>query len=188
MSQRGSYPYHEESGFQVVRLSYSRLAMYVLLPAETSSLQQFQANLSSAVWEKWIERLEMTQGHICLPGFKLAYSAKLNTALDKLGMGIVFTPRQARFDTISPPPPAIWIDEVLHRAFVEVNEEGTEAAAITAATLWFGSTFTKPSRTFRMIVDRPFFFAIRDDRTGTIWFMGAVEEPDSEAGLSEAKR
>jgi serpin B len=190
MSQHGSYPYHEESGFQAVRLGYqnSRLAMYVFLPAKTSSLHEFQENLSSAVWDKWMERLETTRGHILLPRFKLAYSAKLKVALDKLGMGIVFAPGHARFDTISPPPPAIWVDEVLHRAFVEVNEEGTEAAAITEAGLrCLGSMVTKPPRTFQMVVDRPFFFAIRDDHTGTIWFMGAVEKPDFEDGLSEAK-
>jgi serpin B len=125
-----------------------------------------------------MERLVKAPGHIRLPRFKLAYDTKLKVALDKLGMGIAFAPGQARFDTIIPPPPAIWVDEVLHRAFVEVNEEGTEAAAITdAELLGFGSE--PPS--FQMIVDRPFFLAMRDDHTGTMWFMGAVEEPDLEA-------
>jgi serine protease inhibitor len=181
MSQHGSYPYHEESGFQAVRLGYknSRLAMYVFLPAKTSSLQQFQENMNSVEWDKWMERLETAPGHIRLPRFKLAFSAKLKVALDKLGMGIVFAPGEARFDTIIPPPPAIWVDEVLHRAFVEVNEEGTEAAATTdGELLGFGSE--PPS--FQMIVDRPFFLAIRDDHTGTMWFMGAVEDPSLDAG------
>lgn len=180
MSQQGAYSYHEESGFQAVRLGYksSRLAMYVFLPAKTSNLQHFQENLSSVAWDKWMERLKTTPGHVTLPRFKLAYSAKLRVALDRLGMGVVFAPGRARFDAISPPPPAIWVDEVLHRAFVEVNEEGTEAAAFTAATAVFSSVISKPPRTFQMIVDRPFFFAIRDDHTGTIWFMGAIEEPD----------
>ena len=68
----------------------------------------------------------------------------------------------------------------LHRAFVEVNEEGTEAAAVSAVhAVALSMRPTKPPRTFEMIVDRPFFFAIRDDLTNTILFMGSVEEPDS---------
>jgi len=127
-------------------------------------------------------RFEPAEGNICLPRFRLACSTKLKVALDKLGMGTVFAPGQARFDTISPPPPAIWVDEVLHRAFVEVDEKGTEAAAFTGQILWLSS---EPPRAFEMTVDRPFFFAIRDDHTGTIWFMGSVEEPDLENRLSE---
>ena len=187
MSQNGSYAYHEESGFQAVRLGYenSRLAMYVFLPAKTSSLQKFQESLSSAAWDQWMKQWEPAEGQIDVPRFKLAYSAKLKVALDRLGMGTVFAPGQARFDAISAPPPAIWVDEVLHRAFIEVNEKGTEAAAITGEIFCLS---LEPPRLFKMIVDRPFFFAIRDDHTGTIWFMGSVEEPDLENGLSEPQR
>ena len=88
--------------------------------------------------------------------------------------------RIARFDDINPPPPEIWIAQILHRAFVEVNEEGTEAAAVTAATMPLSALrASKPPRTFEMIVDRPFFFAICDDQTNTILFMGSVEDPNS---------
>ena len=132
-----------------------------------------------------MKELEPGEGQISLPRFKLAYSTKLKVALDKLGMGTAFVPGQARFDAISPPPPAIWVDEVVHRAYVEVDEKGTEAAAITAKDLLCFSSETPPP--FQMIVDRPFFFAIRDDHTGTIWFMGSVEEPDLENGPSDPR-
>ena len=181
MSQYGSYSYHEESKFQAVRLPYttSRLAMYVFLPAKRSSLQEFRQNLDSAAWDKWTRQLKTTSGHIRLPRFKLTYHAMLNGALSNLGMGIAFDPQRARFDTINPPPPEIWIGQVLHRAFVDVNEEGTEAAAVTGAMMAVSASCQPRIRTFEMIVDRPFFFAIRDDRTNTILFMGSVEEPDS---------
>jgi serpin B len=113
-----------------------------------------------------------------LPRFKRAHSANLESALRKLGMEIAFDPRRARFDSIVLPPSNIWISQVLHRAFVEVNEEGTEAAAVTDATMYFSSEMPSP-RTFEMVVDRPFFFVICDNYTNTILFMGSVEEPGS---------
>lgn len=181
MSQYGSYPYYADSKFQAVRLKYktSRLAMYVFLPAKNSGLQEFQQNLNSAAWDKWTQRLETFVGHIRFPRFKLKYGAKLNSALEKLGMGIAFDRRRARFDTINLPPPEIWISGVIHRAFVEVNEEGTEAAAVTAVTATRLGSAPPPPRFFEMIVNRPFFFAICDDHTKTILFMGSVEEPNS---------
>jgi serine protease inhibitor len=183
MSQYGSYSYYEDSKFQAVCLPYktSRLAMYVFLPARKSSLRDFQLDLNSGAWDKWMRRFETMEGHLRLPRFKLTYQAALNGPLSQLGMAPAFDPQRARFDTISPPPPAIWIDTVLHRAFVEVNEEGTEAAATTAAMMPASAKYSPPRiRRFEMIVDRPFFFAICDTSTNTILFMGSVEEPDSE--------
>lgn len=182
MSQNGSYPYYEESKFQAVRLAYktSRLAMYIFLPAKESNLAEFRQTFDSATWDGWVRRFETVKGHIRLPRFKLTYESNLYSALARLGMGIAFDPERARFDVIHPPPPAIWIDQVLHRAFVEVNEEGTEAAAVTTARMFcLSASHTKPPRTFKMVVDRPFFFAIHDDHTKSILFMGSVEQPHS---------
>jgi serpin B len=152
--------------------------MYVFLPAKRSSLTEFRQNLNSATWDKWTRRLKVIEGHIRIPRFRLTYESKLNSALAKLGMEIAFDPRRARFDAIHPPPPHIWIDRVIHRAFVEVNEEGTEAAAVTAVHMVALSMRPiKPPRPFEMIVDRPFFFAICDDETKSILFMGSIEEP-----------
>ena len=182
MSQWGSYPYYEESKFQAVRLRYKtlRLAMYIFLPSQKSSIAEFQQNLNSAAWDKWTQRLETTKGNIRLPRFKLTYEAILNSALEKLGMGTAFDRHRARFDAIKLPPPEIWIGQILHRAFIEVNEEGTEAAAVTATMMPLSALRpSKPPRTFEMIVNRPFFFAICDDQTNTILFMGSVEDPNS---------
>ena len=183
MSQYGSYSYYEDSRFQAVRLPYEtpRLAMYVFLPAKKSSLREFQLDLNSGAWDKWMRRFKSMEGHLRLPRFKLTCQAMLNSPLSQLGMALAFDPQRARFDAISPPPPAIWIETVLHRAFVEVNEEGTEAAATTFAMMPLSSEYGRPRiRTFEMIVDRPFFFAICDTLANTILFMGSVEEPDSE--------
>jgi serpin B len=182
MSQYGSYSYYEDSRFQAVRLPYktSRLAMYVFLPAKKSSLREFRLDLNSGAWDKWMRRFEAMEGHLRLPRFKLTYQAMLNGPLSQLGMALAFDPKHARFDAICPSPPAIWIGTVLHRAFVEVNEEGTEAAATTAAMMPASAEYSRPRiRKFEMIVDRPFFFSICDTFTNTILFMGSVEEPDS---------
>jgi serine protease inhibitor len=181
MGQSGSYFYYEESSFQAVRLPYktSRLGMYVFLPAKGSSLRKFREKLGSAAWEEWMGRFTWTEGHIRLPRFKLTYRTELTGALEKLGMGIAFDRARARFDGISVPPPEIWLGQVLHQAFVEVNEAGTEAAAVTrvGVTMAAARVPTRPPRRFQMIVDRPFFFAISDSETNTVLFMGCVEEP-----------
>lgn len=178
MDQYGTYSYCEQSKFQAVRLGYKtpRLAMYVFLPAKSSTLLEFQRSLSANAWNKWKGKFEMVEGRVRIPRFKLTYQASLTKSLGALGMEIAFDRQRARFDGIHPPPPAIWIDEVAHRAYVEVNEDGTEAAAATAGLFCLSAT-GKPKRTFKMVVDRPFFFAICDDSTNTILFMGAVEEP-----------
>jgi serine protease inhibitor len=179
MCQCGYYLYHEESKFQAIGLRYKGgLTMYLFLPAKTSNLKEFQQNLAPAVWDQWMGRFKGSAGQIGLPRFTLTYGANLKGALDKLGMGIAFDPRRARFDTIHPPPPELWISQIFHQAFVEVNEEGTEAAAITDATEYFSSEEPSP-RSFEMIVDRPFFLAICDNHTHTVLFMGSVEEPSS---------
>jgi serine protease inhibitor len=181
MPQKGSYSYYEDPGVQAVRLPYktSRLAMYVFLPAKSSSLQEFRRNLNSAAWDDWMQKLGPRMGEIYLPRFKLTYQATLNSALSTLGMGIAFDPQRARFDTINLPPPEMWIEKALHRAFINVNEDGTEAAATTVVENDGASTRRQPAHIFEMIVNRPFFFAIYDDFTSTILFMGSVEETDS---------
>jgi serpin B len=178
MSQRGTYSYHQESGFQAVRLPFDtdRLAMYVFLPAENSNLGKFVEKLYETEWDKWIRRMDRRKGMVCFPRFKFETSYELKTALQRLGMGAAMD-ADARFDGICTPPP-IWISQVLHRAFVEVNEVGAEAAAATVVVMVAKSMYSREKdRSFVMVVNRPFFFAIRDDQTGTVLFMGAVEDP-----------
>jgi len=104
----------------------------------------------------------------------------LRDALAGLGMARAFDPKRAEFAGIRSGPPPIWIDNVLHHAVAEVNEEGTEAAAATA-TLMGGMAARRepPEPTFEMIVDRPFLFVIRDQASGNILFMGSVVDPTS---------
>ena len=120
-----------------------------------------------------MQQFHKREGSVKIPRFKLEYETDLIPALSALGMGIAFT-RQANFSGLSSIP--VQIDQVKHKTFVEVNEEGTEAAAVTSIGIRTTSVMI-PTEPFNMVVNRPFFCAIRDNQTGTILFMGAIAEP-----------
>ena len=168
MRREGEYPYFRGTNFEATRLPYGdgRLGMYIFLPSRDSSLNKFLRNLNADNWEGWISQFQDRRHEMMLPRFKLEYEVRLNDTLEALGMGIAFG-SGADFSGMGP---SLFISEVRHKTFVEVNEEGTEAAAVTAVV----GVKSIPS-VFR--VDRPFFFAIYDAETETILFMGTVTEP-----------
>jgi serine protease inhibitor len=180
MRQLGRYSYHEDLKSQAVVLPYvGGVALYVVLPAAGIDARQFQQSLSSGTWESRLARFNEADGTIQIPRFKLDYRAQLDQTLKVLGMERAFDPNRAEFDGVRAEQIPIWIDQVLHRAVAEVNEEGTEAAAATAAMYCCSSSASikRTPRLFQMIVDRPFFVVIRDEATGTILFMGWVGDP-----------
>jgi serine protease inhibitor len=183
MLQMGSFRYWEQPEFQAVVLPYqgSRIAMYLFLPARNSSLEKLHSSLSAARWDMWRKQFAETRGSVRLPRFKMSYSAWLRPALIKLGMERAFDPKRAEFGGIRNEPPQVWIDQVLHRAIAEVNEEGTEAAAATMSVLMATSALRpqRPEPSFQMIVDRPFLFLIRDETSGNILFLGSVVDPSA---------
>jgi serpin B len=177
MSQSGRYRYFQGNQFQAVSLPYGaeKMSLYVFLPEKSSNLNAFLASLNTQSWEDWMPQFRSTPGDLVLPRFKLEYEMVLNDALKALGMGAAFDPQAANFKEMYAASPSanVFIGEVKHKTFVEVNEEGTEAAAATSGQM-FVTSYTPP---FKMVVDRPFFCAIRDNQTGTILFMGAIVEP-----------
>ena len=168
MRREGEYPYFHGEGFEATSLPYGdgRVSMYIFLPNPNSNLNKFLRDLTAESWEGWISQLQDRRQTMMLPRFKLEYEVRLNDTLEALGMGIAFG-GGANFSGMGP---SLFISEVRHKTFVEVNEEGTEAAAVTAVV---GVKSLPPA--FR--VDRPFFFAIYDAETETILFMGTVTEP-----------
>jgi serpin B len=177
MHQSGKYFYFQGDGFQAVSLPYGsgQVSMYLFLPAKGSSLVEFQKKLSAASWDSWMRRFVLTDGEIAVPRFKVQYDITLNDALKALGMGIAFEPGRADFSGIIKSSEA-FISEVKHKALAEVNEEGTVAAAVTSVGVFVTSAGPEP-KPFRMIVDHPFFCAIRDNKTGTLLFMGSITDP-----------
>jgi serpin B len=159
-------------GFKAVRLPYGqeRYAMYLFLP--DGNLKEFYEKLTVKDWQQWMENFEEKQAEIYLPRFKAEYKSELKDALTNLGMGQAFSDF-ADFSGMT--PGGGWcINRVIHQAAIEVNERGTEAAAATAVEM----KLTSLPQYFTVRVDRPFFFAIRDDVTGTLLFMGEINNPE----------
>jgi serine protease inhibitor len=141
-------------------------------------LDQFERNLTPENWENWMRGFRITPGELTLPRFKVEYEADLNDMLKALGMAEAFDPLRANFSGIAELNPGnrIYISKVKHKAFAEVNEEGTEAAAVTSVVGNLTSA-QQPQENFIMKVDHPFFFAIRDNATGVVLFIGSVADP-----------
>jgi serine protease inhibitor len=178
MTQSGKYDYYEAKNFQAVSLPYGsgRVSMYVFLPSAGTSIGQFLPSLTAANWDVWMKSFSKTQGAIVLPRFKVEYEITLNDALKALGMGVAFDPDRANFGGMFQTTQNAFISKVKHKTFAEVNEEGTEAAAVTSAEISVTS-IAQPRKSFRMVVDRPFFFAIRDNKTGSMLFLGSIVDP-----------
>lgn len=174
MSQEEEFLYYNGDNFSVARLPYGqeKMAMYIILPDEGVSLDSVIESLDADRWKDILESFSSKQVYISMPRYKMEYGIKLlNDALVKFGMGIAFG-SGADFSGISPD---IFISRVLHKAVIEVNEKGSEAAAATVVEMM--KTAAPIDEIIEFIVDRPFFFVIADDRSGSIIFMGKVVEP-----------
>jgi len=175
MSTKGNFSFYEGEDFKAARLPYGRdkIAMYVFLPKGDVALDSFIESLSQETLENYIGRFSMVKGlEVRFPKFKIEYGVKrLNDVLKEIGMEVAFDPTNANFTGIA--FVQLFIDYVDHKALIEVNEKGTVAAAATVV----GISLTAMPTNHTFIVDRPFFFVIRDDRSETILFMGKVENP-----------
>ena len=177
MSQNGDYRYYENAQFQAIRIPYgsqAELGMYVFLPRPDSSLEQFNQQLNPVNWQEWLSQMRSQPVNLTLPKFKLEYDTELKDVLSAMGIKQVFSLSKADFSAIT--DSEVTIDTIKHKAVVEVNEEGTEAAGVTSIGIRITSA-VRQNEPYNMNIDRPFFFAIRDDITETILFMGNVAEP-----------
>ena len=180
MTQSREFSYYANDQFQAVDLPYGDelFSMTIILPAPEINVDDFLAALSAENWNLWTGSFSKTDGVLYFPRFKLEYEKLLNDALKSLGMAIAFDQDQADFTRMFDKVGGInlFIDKVKHKSFVEVNEEGTEAAAVTSVEIGF-TTSVGPGSPFVMRVDRPFIFAIREHHSGTILFVGKIVDP-----------
>lgn len=182
MSVSKSFRYSEEGAFQAVSLPYKggRLSMLVVLPAESSSLPALRDTLDSASWRKLHARLRPRKGLVAIPRLKFEKTIDMVGPLRAMGMALPFDSGRADFSAMSRPKnPAdeLYISRVVQKTFVEVNEEGTEAAAATAVVMATRGASMSEDEPFRFIANRPFLFAIEDQKTGAILFLGEVQDP-----------
>jgi serpin B len=176
MEMSKKFIYRQGSGYQAVRLPYMgyNLAMYVFLPDSGSSPAKLLQIMNGDNWRRvMMPGFSEHDGLVVLPKFKLENTLGLNHTLESLGMKSAFNQKKADFSGMF--SDQHYISAVVQKAFVEVSEEGTEAAAVTGIFLHSNSMpDPNPPKPFEMIADRPFLFAIVDARSEMILFMGVV--------------
>jgi serine protease inhibitor len=184
MAQSGRFDYFDTPQMQAVRLPFGDgdLVMEVLLPAKSSSLGALEATLTPEQWKEWQAHYVRRSGTIELPRFELKAQYRLNEPLQKLGLQRAFDPDGAELMGMVSSAPSqprtgrLFISSVLQSAYWKVDEEGSEAAAVTTTEIRT-TAVARPEEPFQMIVDRPFFCAIQDQRTGALLFVGAIYDP-----------
>ena len=160
--------------FSAVQLPYGKgnYNMFVFLPEPDKTLQDIVDKLDKDNWETWMQSFAETKDVIIkLPKFKYEYEITLNDVLSEMGMGVAFTDA-ADFTGINKNG-QLKIDFVKHKTFIDVNEEGTEAAAVTVV----GIEFTSAPQNVVFNANRPFLYAITEKSTGAVLFMGTVKNP-----------
>lgn len=189
--KEGFYP--DKNGFAVLELNYKgdELSMVLMAPNRHDGLASLESRLTLENLEQWLPQLEARDVHVFLPKFRLETTYHLKKTLQAMGMVQAFealnTPKGAQFSgmtTSDHPKQQLYISQVLHKTFVEVNEKGTEAAAASALSIELKSALVMRDTvpfvpTFK--ADRPFVFLIRDRVTDTILFLGRIVVPPKEA-------
>jgi len=177
MHRSGPYRYYDGGTFQMLDLPYkgSRLSMIVLLPKKTDGLAALEESFTSGGAGKWIEKLGFASKVILtLPRFTMTQQFELGGTLAEMGMPLAFS-GSADFSGITGKP-GFFISAAIHKAFVDVNETGTVAAAATGLTLSATAMRQEPPPiVFR--ADHPFLFLIHDSNSGSILFLGRVTDP-----------
>lgn len=178
MSMNDRFRYYGDDRFRAVALPYGegRISLYVLLPAKEVGLDGLLTHLTPERWAELMTRMPAQEGIVELPKVKLAYNTKLNDAVKALGMERALTPGQADFSGLFEGHGTdLYISNIIHKTYLDLNEKGTEAAAVTSVEVRL--TSAPANGPFRMTVDRPFLLAIRDDQTGALLFIGTITSP-----------
>jgi serpin B len=176
MAQTAKFNYLEGDTFQLLEMPYAGkdLSMLVLLPKKADGLAELEKALSQEKLAEWQGKLEPATVVVFLPKFKVSGSFELKEVLTAMGMGRAFDSQQADFSGMTGGRDPLFIQDVIHKTFVDVNEEGTEAAGATAVVIGLGGGPPKGA-TFR--ADHPFTFWVRDNRSGSVLFVGRVADP-----------
>ena len=175
MNQTARFNYMEAEDFQGLELPYvdNELSMIILLPRRLEGLSDLEKTLTSENLAAWTAKLRKREVIVSIPKFKMTSQFSLASVLKSMGMTDAFT-ANADFSGMTGKK-ELFISAVIHKAFVEVNEEGTEAAAATGVAMRL--TAAVPDRTPVFRADHPFLFLIRDNISGSILFIGRLMNP-----------
>ena len=178
MQQEATLSYATNDLFEAVDMYYGsgNFSMVIFLPKENYTPNDIVEQMNTENWTNWMNSFSEKNIQLLLPKFKLEYGKELNDALTSLGMGIAFSPFSADFSKINPNY-QLFISFVKHKTFIDVNEEGTEAAAVTIVGMEYTSVGDTP---YIFTVNKPFLFAIKERDTQAIIFLGKVMEPEYE--------
>ena len=196
MSQTESFGYFTNPDAVGLAMPYGsgRLEMIVLLPAGKNDLAALEKKLDGGTWMGWMKGMKKQRVEVSMPKFRSDFETSLNSALKSIGMADAFDPAKANFTEIQAKnalptkPDRLYLSEVKHKTSVDVNEEGTEAAAATSGQV----TATAVMLATKFTADHPFLYAIRDTQTGAVLFLGSMLDPkatgaDQPAAKAEAK-
>lgn len=174
MHREDRFPYAENDQCQILQLPYAgdELGMVILLPKQSVTLCDLAQNLTAEQLKGWMQTLQKQRVDVYFPRFEMNYKVSLKDTLTQMGMPLVFTPK-ADLTGIADADD-LHIDAVIHKAYVKVDEKGTEAAAAIGITVGV-TAVPAPPPVFK--ADRPFLFLIQDNATGTILFLGRLANP-----------
>lgn len=175
MQLEENIPFYENDEFSAITLPYKedKFSMTILLPKSTKTIQDLNKNLTQKTWENWSTNFKNKKVKVSLPKFKFSYKQELNDILKLSGLEKAFS-RKADFTSLT--TSNVQITKVLQKTFVDVNEEGTEAAAVTVIDVEF--TSIDPVSIFK--INKPFVFLITENRTNSICFLGKINMPSYE--------
>jgi serpin B len=167
--------YKAGADYQAIALPYEGgiLSMLILIP-EAGKFSAFETGLDAARLDHILQSMELASTRVVMPKFKNESEFSLKQSLSELGMKDAFIPFQADFSGMDGNKANLYISDAIHKSFVKVDENGTEAAAATGIVI---KTVSAPSETVTLTIDRPFIFLIRDEPTNTILFAGRVLDP-----------
>jgi len=178
MQVNGNFYYTSNEDFQAVELPYgdSAFSMVVILPSGDNMVADVVNKMDVEQWEAWFENSAMHNVQVEMPKFKYEFKDLFNKPLSDLGLGVAFSPSTADFSRINPAKD-LFISRVIHQTFIDVQEEGTEAAAATIVEMCFTS-IEGGGGPLIFRINKPFLYVIKENSTGAIMFMGKVGKPD----------
>jgi serpin B len=178
MRQQENFQYYDAGNHRMLELPYGneKYSMVILLPESGYTPSDIANELSLETWQNWIDSLSEKEVKLHMPKFKFEYKSLLNNALKEMGLGEAFE-SNADFPHMIEEPAELYLSRVLHKTFVDVNEEGTEAAAVTAVEIGVTSVGGSDN-VVHFTVNRPFVFVIRERTSNALIFMGKVGSPE----------